>query len=245
MTSNILLLDPVLAFLSPHDLARLKSVNKQSNTTIRDFELTQRMYDGNSMPALPWRQRKQLYDLYPRIESLKLKVECPLTLKEFLRPTLKRIDLTLQLILDRHPDSKLLSLWCKSQYLETLNDLLQYLREYPHLPLHTLQIQISDNVMVGFTDRDSVHVGYDTYGPLYEDDEWSECVNGFDPSVYMACLDSHGQTHLREISSKVSELVDLRPWKTLTLPDIFTKPIECDESTKKALQGVLDDIQYG
>jgi hypothetical protein len=247
MASNILLFDPVLAYLNPLELSGLKGVNQECNTTIQKYELTQRTYDANSLPVLPWKQRKQLYSRYPSIEYLKLnlKVESPLTLKEFLRPTLKRIDITLQLSLDRHPESKVLHLWCTNRFLETFQDLIEYTHEFPAFQLEALKIQISKSIIVGFTDRESIHVGYDKYGSVYEDYEWSEQVDGFDPSVYIAFLDPNSEVKFKEICAKVSELAKCCPCKTLTLPDIFTKQIECNESIKEELQEVLDDIQYG
>jgi hypothetical protein len=221
MSSNALLSDPVLAFLDPADLVKLKGISKEFFSTIETYQSNKTFWNTDTLSIQPWQIRKKLYALYPNITRLEMTAKFPYTLKEYLRPSLQTLDLSIVFSFELSSNRRSLYLLNYLSLRDTLRDLQDFLRTNPETSLKTFSLHIAKEVFISGTEKDRFHVGYDKYGPLYEDEDWRESVDYFDPFGFLEFLNEHGVNQVQRLTEQLQQLEAMQLWNHFEVPSLL------------------------
>jgi hypothetical protein len=102
------------------------------------------------------------------------------------------------------------------RHLWILEDLLQLFHSAP--ALEEIHISLSNKVVIGYVNKDGIHTGYDKYGPLYEDYEWSIETEELNPSH---CLYLQSEQKCEMLKEKLQQLSALRKWSCFEVPEHY------------------------
>lgn len=179
------------------------------------------IYNTSLEPTGTREQRKKLYEAIPKIEQLKLNVEGYMSNDYYLRPSIKSISMNFTVYVAQVRREKYLEFLYPEAYLDWFHHIKTFLKEHPESELEELHIQFDPLVRVHMLDEDHIHVGYDKYGPLYEDEEWTVKTDKLNPSDYFCYLTGPSKKELIKVGDALLNLLRLKSWKAITLPYHF------------------------
>jgi hypothetical protein len=211
MASERLLLDPLLQWLTPMEIHRLRGVDKLCKKTIDAYEATKRSYKVQDDFGVGWPKQERLYNLYPKIQTLKFDTEYGI--KPYLRPTLESIHLVVRLRVDYDVETGLLTLspLFVEQVLDTFEYLLEFYDTVPNRQFKNFTLSLKEEVGFHFTIPDGLHVGYDKDGPLYEDMDCYPRTDEFSPALLLSMV-SNTYAECSDDEREPYDLVMSRLW---------------------------------
>lgn len=218
--SNLLLLDQVLSWLEPYELQEVKQVNKECYSTISSFIQSNTHYTLYSNCVLHWRIRDRLYKEYPNIQSLTLYLSYRNLLVEYLRPTIKSLEIVIPIEITQETRSAKYAYWLSNtgEIIRTLQDIHEYLESTPTAQLAELTLRFNPVSSVTFVCPNALIVEYDRHGPIYEDDEHTVNVKSITPSELLSIVDPY---ELKKIEVALENVVKKENWKKITIPYHF------------------------
>ncbi len=119
------------------------------------------------------------------------------------------------------------SFFYDSRHIQILDRLLELLEDAPGV--EEIHIALSKKVLVSYVDKDGIHVGYDKYGPLYEDYEWSITTEELNPTH---CLSLQSKDHCETLKQKLQELSSFRKWVCFELPEHYPEGNATEEDIR-------------
>ena len=125
----------------------------------------------------------------------------------------------------------------ESRHVHIFNGLLKLLEEAPGV--EELHISLSHKVLVSYVDKDGIHVGYDKYGPLYEDYEWSMETDKLNPSH---CLSLQSKEHCETLKETLQQVKTLRKWSCFEVPEHYPEGCGTDEDID-TLYSIVDELR--
>lgn len=169
----------------------------------------------------PVATKKKIYTLMTNIQTLTLSIYGYLSHDFYLRPSIKAIHMNFHLTFLEGRDSIAFELLHNGGFLNWFQTLETYLREHPESQLDEIHINFAPEVQLYLCLPDYNTVNYDRYGPIYEDEEWLVTTRAFKPSEYLCSLSEESEKDINELGEKLLSLLEMRPWKAITLPYHF------------------------
>lgn len=123
------------------------------------------------------------------------------------------------------------------RHLWILENLLQLLQTTPGV--EEIHISLSNKVVIGYVEKDGIHTGYDKYGPLYEDYEWSIETEELNP---FHCLYLQSEQKCEMVKEKLQQLSALRKWSCFEVPEQYPN-IDLAEEEVKALYDKIYELR--
>ena len=241
MTSNLLLCDPVLQWLEPDELMRVKQLNKECSSYISQKIQSQKHFHVRQSSLLSAKARSKLYESYPEIEALTFEAYHLNSLASYLRPSIQSLNLILPLWIGEQRFGPKLSYYLinDGDIHRALNDVISYL-EKPETKLNRLEISFASKTGIMFTYSNATFCGYDKYGPMYEDLDMTKYTVDVPPLEYFQILEP---SQIELIEKKVLALVAKRQWKQITLPYHFPGASTIPYAVLTDVYEYEDDIQ--
>jgi hypothetical protein len=242
MTSNLLLCDPVLEWLEPDDLMRVKQLNKECSSYVSQKIQSQKHFHVRQSSLLSAKARTTLYESYPEIESLTFEAYHLNSLASYLRPNIQSLHLILPLWIGEQRFGPKLSYYLinDGDIHRVFDDLISYLEKTPETKLNRLEISFASKTGILFTYYNAIFCGYDKYGPMYEDLDMTKDTVDVPPLEYFTILEP---SQIELIEKKVLALVAKRQWKQITLPYHFPAAIQIPYAILTDVYEYDDDIQ--
>lgn len=236
--SNQMLSDPLLMWLEPKELVLLSQLNKESRRIVREFQRTRKSYRVGFYAGQSYTSRQYMYSLYPNVESLEYTlISCGSIslIDEYLRPSLKSIHINIYLSLESSGTGETLEFLNKKRICDTLRLIEEYLKS-PGVQLDSILLTLDKTVQFTLLVKDGIHVGYDKYGPLFEDSYDYFDVNDFDACYYFPLMDPKS---IEEVGNAIRSLEASHPWKQFSAPDCFNSSSNLDPLLRKERNDVL------
>lgn len=194
--SSILLSDPMLQWLDPLQLHKLRCLTKESKDVIDTYEETKRSYKVQSYPGVGWRKRERLYALYPKIENLTIHSK-NIYIPTYLRPKIQDLHLVVTLSLNLYVDTDHkdpLSIAYDHKYLEHLINLFKEVKNYceqnTDCHLKRLTISYAPEVKISYIIPSGTRLVNNTDTPLQKDKKGILKCSIFPPNVCLKCINS-------------------------------------------------------
>lgn len=200
-------------------------------------------------------QRKKAYEALS-VERLTIRVNGYVGQTYYLRPSVKSLQLDFCISVSQIRRKKHLEFLHGSAYREWFQAIEAFLEATPESQLEEFHIQFVPLVSLYMIDEDHILVGYDKYGPLYEDDDWLVKTEKNNPSDYLFYLTKESRLELDQIGDALLQLLEKRPWKAITLPyhfpsaalvaekypfATFTDEVNEDESIERVYQTLEEE----
>jgi hypothetical protein len=210
--------DPVLQWLEPEDLMRLKCLNKDHSSVIETYMKTKSWVHVHQRTFMPWHTRLLLYNQYPNIQTLIIDVSDIRNLKDFLRPTLRALCLRVRFDFEEDLETNEITLFYSNAIITAFQDVQDYLEATPESLLEELRIEFAPRHTFRFIYKDGIVVDYDRGGPIYEDTEQKVEIPEIPPSYLLEMLDAVSWNAIQE---KVTRVCSMTRWKRIVLPYYF------------------------
>jgi hypothetical protein len=239
--SELLLCDPMLSWLEPIDLLRVKGLNRLSREKISQHMTTQRCFSTHKTTLLHWNAREKLYAMYPNVESLTILCDGVHRPREYLRDSTKSLHLLLPLTIGIHSS---IAGMLKYPYLENtvhlveaLDQVFEFLQSNPSCALENLQISFDPTVSISFEIPNGLHTGYDSYGPLYDDLQCYYKTKKYPPERYLCVLEDSTQ----KLQDAVKRLLTHHLWASTQVPQELLNDTK-DRATQTTLYEYLSKV---
>lgn len=213
--SNILLTDPVLHWLKPSELIHFTLLSKKHKETIQEFIQHQRHYVVYEEYTLPKYSAHELYARFPSVEKLTVHLSYLNRVADYLRPSLRSLTIVFPLFFYQDRDTFHYSLGNLSGFTDACKEIQSFLESTPESQLKELTLSFSSNVSVMFVYRNRYRIGYDRFGPLYEDMETTKVIEDVPAWQFLSLID---EADWNLLMLHVNSLVSLANWNRITLP---------------------------
>lgn len=231
MASN-LLCDPVLHYLTPFELCKLKCLNKEHRDKITKHQQSIKQLDFRVDPMLGWAAHHKVYQQYTSLTSLTIEQGLQIPIGMYLRPSLEHLTYRIQLDLQYWPRYELFYIVNRDQIVQAIRDIWRFLHERPDAKLKSFRLEVHPSVHLRLVIPDGFITHYDRDGPLYEDMDWSTESSVYDPLLYRGLLAESGLEDDARIADAVKKLKDCQEWKAFQIPEGFCgSPLPSEEDT--------------
>jgi hypothetical protein len=236
--SNVLLSDPLLTWLNPKDLLHLSQVNKEYGKRIKEYQQTKTTYDTQCIEQEPHIVRKQLYALYPKVQTLVFHQSHIEFIEEYLRPSLQALHLVFTLHLAYPgPSEDDTFEWVNSKSFKSTLQRIRFCLSTSDCQLQEIRISFHPEIFLSVTIEDGIQDGYDKFGPLYEDYEKHICLHLQDASYVLPFIDDF---YVMEIQREIQRLERVQLWKTFDVPLYFTHPQKMNKELLEEVKELLE-----
>ena len=239
--SELLLCDPMLYWLEPKDVLRLKAVNTICKEKVSQHMTAQRFYSTNKTSILHWDARERLYNLYPNVEVLTLLCDGVHRPHEYLRNSVKSLHLIfpLSIAMYTYIDGilKYPHLENTVHLVEALDQVLDFVQSNPHCALEHLQISFDPTVTVSFEIPNGLFAGYGSYGPLYDDLQCHYKTKKYPAATYLCVLEESS----KKIKESIQRVLTHQTWSSSKVPQELLEE-SIDQTIQQKMYGYLQDI---